>query len=42
MHHQPAVQWNDVRKRLHEYPDELRPLGEMERTGGEPDVVACN
>lgn len=34
-----GVEWRDVRARLEARPDKLRSLGEMERTGGEPDVV---
>ncbi len=34
------VQWPVVEARLRARPDKLRSLGEMERTGGEPDVVA--
>lgn len=33
------VEWGDVEKRLAAKPEKLRSLGEMERTGGEPDVV---
>lgn len=35
----PDVQWADVRSRLESRPEKLWSLGEMERTGGEPDVV---
>lgn len=34
-----GVAWADVRARLEEHPEKLWSLGEMERTGGEPDVV---
>ena len=34
-----GVQWDDVRKRLDANPEQLWSLNEMERTGGEPDVV---
>ena len=34
-----AIQWDDVQKRLDANPDKLWSLSEMERTGGEPDVV---
>jgi hypothetical protein len=34
-----GIQWPKVRARLEANPDKLRSLGEMERTGGEPDVV---
>jgi hypothetical protein len=35
-----SVSWTDVRARLDAAPDKLWSLAEMERTGGEPDVVA--
>ena len=35
----PRVAWADVRARLESNPGKLRSLHEMERTGGEPDVV---
>ena len=34
-----GVQWAKVQARLEASPGKLRSLGEMERTGGEPDVV---
>lgn len=34
-----GVEWADVRKRLASSPAKLRALHEMERTGGEPDVL---
>jgi hypothetical protein len=34
-----GLQWNKVEARLQAHPDKLWSLGEMERTGGEPDVV---
>ncbi len=34
--------WSDVLARLRARPGKLRSLGEMERTGGEPDVVALD
>jgi len=34
-----ALAWADVRKKLDAQPDKLWSLQEMERTGGEPDVV---
>lgn len=33
------VAWNDVQRRLEAHPDKLHALNEMERSGGEPDVV---
>ncbi len=38
-HRHPGLAWADVAARLAERPAALRALGEMERTGGEPDVV---
>lgn len=34
-----GLQWKDVQARLEANPGKLRSLAEMERTGGEPDVV---
>jgi hypothetical protein len=34
-----GVEWSSVAERLQAAPEKLRSLGEMERTGGEPDVV---
>jgi len=34
-----GIRWPDVQARLEAEPDRLWSLGEMERTGGEPDVV---
>ena len=34
-----GIAWQDVRARLEARPEALRSLGEMERTGGEPDVI---
>jgi hypothetical protein len=34
-----AVKWADVLKRLEANPDAIDTLGEMESTGGEPDVI---
>lgn len=35
----PKLAWADVQARLDAHPEKLRALAEMERTGGEPDVV---
>lgn len=35
----PGLAWADVQARLEAHPEKLGPLHEMERTGGEPDVV---
>lgn len=34
-----GIDWSKVRARLESLPDKLRSLDEMEKTGGEPDVV---
>ena len=39
MHRHAGVDWVDVHGRLHSSSDKLRSLHEMERTGGEPDVI---
>ncbi|MHC1680977.1 MAG: DUF4256 domain-containing protein [Methanomassiliicoccales archaeon] len=36
------LDWNKVEARLNAHPNELWSLHEMERTGGEPDVVGCD
>ena len=35
-----GLEWADVLKRIESKPDKLWSLAEMERTGGEPDIVA--
>src|SRR5690242_11041790 len=40
MRRHPGVAWAKVKARLDAAPEKLWSLGEMERTGGEPDVVA--
>jgi len=39
MHRHKGVAWADVHRRLQGSPDKLRSLHEMEKTGGEPDVI---
>ena len=39
MHRHPGLEWANIQTRLEANPDKLRSLNEMERTGGEPDVV---
>lgn len=39
MHRHPGVEWGRVLAALEASPEKLRALSEMERTGGEPDVV---
>jgi len=41
-HRHKGLDWGDVEARLKARPGKLRSLGEMERTGGEPDVVAVD
>src|SRR6185436_13849088 len=38
-HRHEGLSWEKVRARLEAKPDKLQSLGELERTGGEPDVV---
>lgn len=39
MHRHPEITWDEIENRLVKQPDKLWSLNEMERTGGEPDVV---
>ncbi|HUO15485.1 MAG TPA: DUF4256 domain-containing protein [Verrucomicrobiae bacterium] len=39
MNRHPGLEWEKVQARLEANPEKLWPLHEMERTGGEPDVV---
>jgi hypothetical protein len=39
MNRHKGLDWARVQARLQAYPEKLRSIGEMERTGGEPDVV---
>jgi hypothetical protein len=39
MSRHPGLEWADVQARLEANPEKLWSLNEMERTGGEPDVV---
>ncbi|NMB00850.1 MAG: DUF4256 domain-containing protein [Firmicutes bacterium] len=39
MQRHQGVEWNDVQTRLEATPGKLQLLQEMERTGGEPDVI---
>ncbi len=34
-----GIEWSEVQARLQSFPEKLSSLNEMERTGGEPDVV---
>jgi len=38
----PGIEWDKVQSRLDANPDKLWTLNEMERTGGEPDVVGMD
>ena len=39
MHRHKGIAWDKVRARIEGNPGALRSLGEMEVTGGEPDVI---
>ncbi len=39
MQRHKGIKWADVEARLESNPDKLRTLAEMEKTGGEPDVI---
>lgn len=39
-HRHKNIKWTEVEARLKNQPDKIRSLNEMERTGGEPDVIA--
>ena len=39
MHRHQGLEWADVQAKLEANPERLRSLSEMERTGGEPDVI---
>lgn len=38
----PGIEWANVKARLEADAGKLCSLGEMERTGGEPDVISCD
>ncbi len=38
-HRHPGIEWDQVSAKLEAQPNKLRSLEEMERTGGEPDVI---
>lgn len=42
MNRHKELEWNKVEARLVARPEKLWSLHEMERTGGEPDVVGCD
>ncbi|WP_404828978.1 DUF4256 domain-containing protein [Sporosarcina gallistercoris] len=39
MHRHPDLKWTNIQTKLNANPEKLWSLNEMERTGGEPDVV---
>lgn len=41
-HRHKNIEWNKVQERLKASPEKLWSLNEMERTGGEPDVISNN
>lgn len=42
MHRHEGMDWADVQAKLEQKPDKLWSLHEMERTGGEPDVIGLD
>lgn len=42
MNRHKAIEWHEVQRKLEANPDKLWSLNEMERTGGEPDVIATS
>ena len=40
MHRHPGIDWNSVQAKLEDSPEKLQALYEMERTGGEPDLIS--
>ncbi len=38
-HRHPGLRWDEIQARLEAHPEKLYSLYEMERTGGEPDVI---
>jgi hypothetical protein len=39
MKRHPKLTWTDVQRRLEAHPEKMRSLHEMEKSGGEPDVI---
>ncbi|TYS00006.1 DUF4256 domain-containing protein [Rossellomorea vietnamensis] len=42
MNRHEGIQWDEVQEKLYSVPEKLWSLNEMEKTGGEPDVVGFN
>ncbi len=42
MHRHNGVEWKKIQSKLEAHPEKLWSLSEMERTGGEPDVVSID
>ncbi|WP_322509700.1 DUF4256 domain-containing protein [Anaerolinea sp.] len=42
MHRHPGLDWEAVQARIETYPEKVWSLYEMERTGGEPDVIGVD
>src|SRR5699024_7639225 len=38
-HRHEGIKWQDVEEKLRDFPDKIWSLNEMEKTGGEPDVI---
>lgn len=41
MHRHPDLSWSNIESKLKGREDKLYALNEMEKTGGEPDVIGC-
>lgn len=42
MRRHKGIEWDEVRANIEAHPEKLRSLEEMEKTGGEPDVIGCD
>lgn len=42
MQRHKGLEWSKIQSKLDAHPDKLWSLHEMERTGGEPDVIGCD
>ncbi len=42
MHRHPGLEWTPIQEKLLQHPEKMWSLFEMERTGGEPDVVGVD
>lgn len=39
IHRHQNIQWQEIKTKLEKHPEKLQTLNEMEKTGGEPDVI---